>query len=1090
MALLKNRYTMRKLFTAFLAVCALQLLATNHQIETVSGNLFSPSLLVITAGDTVTWTNTSLGNHNVNGTTTTYPANPASFGNGSASTSAWTYSFTFTTTGSYTYRCDPHAPSMSGTIIVQAAVTATCGNLIISEYLEGTSNNKAVEIYNPTSSAINMSGYVLNLYSNGSNTPSSNSFTFPNKMLAAGDVYVIANSQAIPAILAVADTVSTVTFFNGDDALALLNGTTYLDVIGQLSVDPGTNWPVGSGTTVDYTLVRKSTVNKGQINWAIGATEWDVNPVNTTTFLGSHSSVCGTVTPPVGLPTYSIDQINNVDANGVLDSLNVVCYIKGIVSGGNLRTSGVEFWMVDTINSTGALIRNTSFSGYTVAQGDKLRIRGTVNQFRGLMQFLPDSIWVLSSGNALPAPFATSTLGEAQEGRLIVMNNMTVVSGWPNAGSSGNVNVSDGTNTFTLRINNTNTFISDSIQPAPSGLINIIGHGSQFAPSSTSPFVGGYQIQPRTKNDIVPVVVTSPTVNFATGAQTLTEGIGSVVISLPVNPVATSAQTVKVYVSNGAGVTSADYTTTPAAVSDTIVLSVAAGDSAMFTLNVIDDAITEAAETITFTIAKVTSGLIIGPVATHAFTIADNDIFIPTYPIPVLRTLNANFLPDSLGVMCKVVGTVLGVDMQGTASSNVSFTIHDGSVGYGVFMAGSTYTVTEGDQVRVIGTVGHFNGLAQINADSIAFISANNTLPAPKVITQLSEVTESDLNRFNNCYIINAAQWTNAGSGFSVDVTNGTDTLVLRVDKDATDVFAAPAPIGNFDLIGIGGQFDNSAPHNSGYQLLPRYLADIVMAIPLTYDLAITEIMPGSNDPDPLVSPDWFEITNYGTTAVDLAGFSWDDDSEVPGTVTFPSVVVAPGQTVVVWAGVAANKFAFSSTWGLVGSQTVTIISSDEMTGSFPSLGQGGDAVVLYDTSATPIEICKAAYVSAVAGFSVEYDTNCTFLGNSVVGQRGAYNSLGGDAGSPGNVAPNFSLAEFSAAGINVYPNPATDVVVLELPAGEKIITVSSITGVQVQRTVTSEMQQQLNISDLPSGVYMLHISFNGKQAVGKIVKR
>jgi len=504
---------------------------------------------------------------------------------------------------------------------------------------------------------------------------------------------------------------------------------------------------------------------------------------------------------------------------------------------------------------------------------------------------------------------------------------------------------------------------------------------------------------------------------------------------------------------------------------------------------VIDDQLNEANESITFTIAKVTSGLTVGPIATHVFTIADNDVFIPTYAIPVLRTLNASFLPDSLGVQCKVVGTVLGVDMQGTASANVSFTIHDGNTGYGVFMPNSTYVVTEGDQVRVIGTVGHFNGLAQMNADSIAFISAGNPLPAPKVVPDINETTESDLVRFNNCYIINAAQWTNAGSGFSVDVTNGSDTLVLRVDKDATDVFAAPAPIGNFDLIGIGGQFDNSAPHNSGYQLLPRYLADLVFPTPLTYDLAITEIMPGSNDLDPMINPDWFEITNYGTSAIDLSGFSWDDDSEVPGTVTLPSITIAAGQTVVVWAGTSANKPLFAGNWGLVGSASVTIISSDEMTGSFPGLGQGGDAVVLFDTSATPIEICKAVYANAVAGFGVEFDTNCTFLGNAVNGQNGAYNSLGGDVGSPGNVAPNFSLTELALAGIKVYPNPAAENVVIELPAGDKTISLTNIAGVKVLHLETSEVQQNVNIGHLPSGVYMLHVSFNGKQAIGKLVK-
>ena len=151
-------------------------------------------------------------------------------------------------------------------------------------------------------------------------------------------------------------------------------------------------------------------------------------------------------------------------------------------------------------------------------------------------------------------------------------------------------------------------------------------------------------------------------------------------------------------------------------------------------------------------------------------------MFIPTYTLPQVKWVNTQFLPDSNGVMCKLQGTVLGVNTQTFATTgNVGFTIHDGSVGFGVFCAGTKnlgYTVNEGDVIRVIGVIGHFNGLAQINAYSIVVISTNGALPSPVVITEINESTESQLIRMNNVYVINSAQWTNAGSGFSVNVTN------------------------------------------------------------------------------------------------------------------------------------------------------------------------------------------------------------------------------------------------------------------------------------------------------------------------------
>ncbi|HYQ57368.1 MAG TPA: plastocyanin/azurin family copper-binding protein [Draconibacterium sp.] len=90
---------------------------TTHVVQ-VTSNVFTPKNLTIEVGDVVEWQNNQ-GFHNVNGTTSTYPENPESFGNNVGS--GWTYSYTFNTAGSYNYRCDPHAAlGMTGTIEVTA----------------------------------------------------------------------------------------------------------------------------------------------------------------------------------------------------------------------------------------------------------------------------------------------------------------------------------------------------------------------------------------------------------------------------------------------------------------------------------------------------------------------------------------------------------------------------------------------------------------------------------------------------------------------------------------------------------------------------------------------------------------------------------------------------------------------------------------------------------------------------------------------------------------------------------------------------------------------------------------------------------
>ncbi|MGB0311618.1 MAG: hypothetical protein ACPGCW_03600, partial [Schleiferiaceae bacterium] len=82
--------------------------------------------------------------------------------------------------------------------------------------------------------------------------------------------------------------------------------------------------------------------------------------------------------------------------------------------------------------------------------------------------------------------------------------------------------------------------------------------------------------------------------------------------------------------------------------------------------------------------------------------------------------------------------------------------------------------------------------------------------------------------------------------------------------------------------VGIGGQYDWSAPHDEGYQLLPRYIADITPAAAVWVpEIVVSEIMAGSNSTG--YNADWFEIYNYGDTVVNIGGFSWDDESDISG---------------------------------------------------------------------------------------------------------------------------------------------------------------------------------------------------------------
>ncbi|MEO5610542.1 MAG: ExeM/NucH family extracellular endonuclease, partial [Ornithinibacter sp.] len=180
--------------------------------------------------------------------------------------------------------------------ISSAPASAAASDLFISEYIEGSSNNKALEIYNGTGAAVDLSagGYNVQVYSNGSLMAGTT--VDLTGSLAAGDVFVFAQAAADPAILAVADLTSGSGLWNGDDAIALRKGSTIIDAFGQIGVDPGAAWVSGAVSTVDRTLRRLESVCAGDLNGSDAfdpAVQWDGFPKDDFDGLGSHTATCG-----------------------------------------------------------------------------------------------------------------------------------------------------------------------------------------------------------------------------------------------------------------------------------------------------------------------------------------------------------------------------------------------------------------------------------------------------------------------------------------------------------------------------------------------------------------------------------------------------------------------------------------------------------------------------------------------------------------------------------------------------------------------------------------------------------------------------
>lgn len=238
------------------------------------------------------------------------------------STNAWTFSWTAPAAGTDTvifYVAGNAANnnfSSSGDVIhtnqfklAQAAQqpVSGCTEIFISEYVEGSGFNKALELYNPTASPVDLSNYRLAQYNNGSSTPGVFS-TLSGIIQPYGTRVLVIDKRTggtvvDAALQAKADTfmnptnTAEVMYFNGDDAIVLqrLNGTV-VDIFGKIGQDPGTGWSSGTTLyTIDHTLVRKPTVTQGVTTSPTTfdpGDEWILYPNNFFDSLRTHTSVC------------------------------------------------------------------------------------------------------------------------------------------------------------------------------------------------------------------------------------------------------------------------------------------------------------------------------------------------------------------------------------------------------------------------------------------------------------------------------------------------------------------------------------------------------------------------------------------------------------------------------------------------------------------------------------------------------------------------------------------------------------------------------------------------------------------------------
>jgi subtilisin-like proprotein convertase family protein len=191
---------------------------------------------------------------------------------------------------------DPAAWTVtSASVARRARVPRVPGDPFISEYVEGSSNHRALEIFNPGTSPVNLTDgdFRVAIHANGGIAASS-SITLVGS-IPPGGVFVLKHSSAAAAIAA--QQVSGSLTFTGNDAVVLSKAGAVVDAIGRVGENPGSSWTGGGVSTQNATLRRKPGVATGDPlagDPFDPSLEWTAHPADDFSGLGWHVTGGGT----------------------------------------------------------------------------------------------------------------------------------------------------------------------------------------------------------------------------------------------------------------------------------------------------------------------------------------------------------------------------------------------------------------------------------------------------------------------------------------------------------------------------------------------------------------------------------------------------------------------------------------------------------------------------------------------------------------------------------------------------------------------------------------------------------------------------
>ena len=448
------------------------------------------------------------------------------------------------------------------------------------------------------------------------------------------------------------------------------------------------------------------------------------------------------------------------------------------------------------------------------------------------------------------------------------------------------------------------------------------------------------------------------------------------------------------------------------------------------TATILNDMLVEGNESIVFAIRNISNSGVIGSDSILTVTLKDDEV--PFYSISDLRVNDSMGNPTfPLATPLAIRGVVYTPNLRLTG---LQFSLVDATGAMTIFKASGNlgYTVTQGDSLAVYGKLSPYNGLNEVAIDSFKVLATGIALKAPKVVTQLKEEDESNIVKINRVHVIDPAQWTKTGSGFNVKVTNGTDTLDMRI-LNSVDLYTLDAHIGDFNLTGVVSQFDATNPKNSGYQLMPRGSSDIYII------------------PAPPVDP---------TVSIELGSYT---TVEGAGTATIRLVLNKPAfDTVLVNFDVAGGTATPGSDY--------TIATPNPV---FFNLGDSVKTVTINIVNDTRVETPETINVE---------------ISNPI----GA--TLGNRTSSIITINDNDTLVGINPTNksiVAVYPNPAHGMVNIKtVNQITKIQVINAIGQVVLEKFNINNNFSSIELNTIKSGIYTILVNTESEIIASKFIKQ